>query len=48
MGLRKFVDVSAISALLVINLTQFYSTGITLWLGLISIVVKGKIITFLN
>ena len=28
----KFVDVSA---LLVINLTQFYSTGITLWLGLI-------------
>ena len=36
MGLRKFVDVSAISALLVINLTQFYSTGITLWLGLIS------------
>ena len=25
-----------VSALLVINLTQFYSTGITVWLGLIS------------
>ena len=32
-SLVKFVDVSA---LLVINLTQFYSTGITVWLGLIS------------
>ena len=38
---RVNVDVSA---LLVNNLTQFYSTGITVWLGLISnsiVVVKG-------
>ena len=37
----KFVDVSA---MLAINLTQFYSTGITVWLGLSSnsiVVVKG-------
>ena len=27
-----------VSALLVINVTQFYSTGITVWLGLISTV----------
>ena len=42
-GNVTFVDVSA---LLMINLTQFYSTGITLWLELICnsiVVVKGLV-----